>query len=159
MPSLDWPASDSWRGVVGGLRRRGPSRRLGTVADGDCRGVLFAAAEVADLTVEPTLRAEMSCHEVVAVLDLAAVDGDEDVLRLDAGLGRAAAGDDGADDDAAVREAVHAADSGGLLGLELDADGAADDLVLRSDEVVVDLGDGCWTAWRSRRPLSPADWV
>ncbi len=91
--------------------------------------------------MEPTLRAEMSCDEIVAVLDVAAVDGDDDVAGLEACLGCAAVGSDGGDHDS-VGEAVHATDRGVESGLEADADGAADDLVLGPDEHVVDAGDG-----------------
>ena len=44
-------------------------------------------------------------------------------------------------DDHAIREAVDAADRRGLARLELDADGAANDLMFRPDEHVVDIGD------------------
>ena len=79
-------------------------------------------------------------HHVVAVLDGAAVDGDDDVVRLQAGLGSAAARYDRRDHDTG-REAIHATDSGGLTGLELDADGAAGDLVVWPDEHVVDVDE------------------
>ena len=46
-----------------------------------------------------------------------------------------------ADDDAGL-ESVDAGDGAGQIGLEADADAAADDLVLGADELVVDVDDG-----------------
>ena len=79
--------------------------------------------------------------QLVTVLDGLAIDGDDDVAELNAGLGCALAGSDGVDQDAPVGEAVFAADRSGYVTLEADADGAAHDLVLRPDEHVVDVDD------------------
>ena len=79
-------------------------------------------------------------HQIVAVFDVAAVDRDEDVARLNARLGGAAVRGNDADDHT-VGEPVHATDRRGLSGLELNADGAANDFMFRSDEHVVDVGD------------------
>ena len=89
---------------------------LGAVGDGDVGGHLLAVAEVADGDRGADLAGGDVGDEVIAVLDLASVDGDEDVLGLESGLGCAASGDDRAYDDAAVGEAVDAADGRGGLG-------------------------------------------
>ena len=113
---------------------------FGAVADDDVGGLLFAVAEEAEFDRGAYVAGRDVGNEIVAVLDVASVDGDDDVAGLDAGLGRAAAGSDDADDNAAG-EAVDTAYRGGLSGLELDADGAANHLMFRPDEHVVDRGD------------------
>lgn len=111
------------------------------IADDDVSNRLLSVADVAKFDG----RADSTCgdivDQIVAALDVASIDGDEDVAGLNAGLGCALARNDRADDNA-VGEAVHAVDGGVDGGLEADADGAADDLMCRPDEIVIDLGDG-----------------
>ena len=93
------------------------------------------------VTELPTLRAEMSLDQVVAVLDVAPVDRDQDVAGFESSLGGAGVGHDRADHHASALESIDARHGGVLPGLELDADRAANHLVGGADEVVIDLGE------------------
>ena len=83
-------------------------------------------------TVEPGFLHGDDSDQIIAILDRLAVDGGDDVAGLEAGLGGGLAGADLADDDAGF-ESVDASDGAGQIGLEADADGAADDLVLGAE--------------------------
>src|ERR1039458_3546958 len=105
------------------------------------RGGAVGVAEVAQLHGRADLARGDVGDQLVTVLDGLAIDGEDDVPGLDAGLGGALAGGDGVDQDAAVGKAVFAADRSGQGTLEADANGAPHDLVLRPDEHVVDIDD------------------
>jgi len=114
---------------------------FGAVDDGNVGSALFAVTEIAKFDGGTNFTRGDVCDEIVAILDGAAVDGDDDIPGLETGFCGSAIGGDCADDDS-VGEAVHAVDGGVEVGLVADADGATDDLVLRPDEHVVDRGDG-----------------
>ena len=67
----------------------GERRELAAVADGDRGGLLLAVAQVAELDDAADLAGGDVFDQVVAVLDRAAVDGDDDVAGLEASLGGA----------------------------------------------------------------------
>src|SRR5580704_9625245 len=79
-------------------------------------------------------------HEIVTVLDIAAVDRNEYVAGLDASLCSTTVRSDDANDHT-VCKSIDATDCRGLCGLELDADRAANDLMFGADEHVVDVRD------------------
>jgi hypothetical protein len=64
-------------------------------------GVVFAGAQVADLDGRAYRPGGDVVDQIVAVLDLVACDGGEDVAGLDAGLGGSAVGGYDRDDDSA----------------------------------------------------------
>src|ERR1700738_829954 len=79
-------------------------------------------------------------HEIVTVLDIAAVDRNEYVAGLDASRGSTTVRSDDANDHT-VRKSIDATDCRRLCGLELDADRASNDLMFRTDEHVVHIRD------------------
>ena len=108
MPSLFWPRLPPGCGGVFVISSK-LGVGLGAIADGDVGGLLFAVAEVAELDHGTHVTGRDVIDEVVAVLDVAAVDGDDDVTGLKACFGGAAVWSDGGDHDS-VGEAVHASD-------------------------------------------------
>ena len=114
---------------------------LVAVADSDGGVALFAVAHVAETNAGSGAAAGDVVDEVVAILDGSAIDGDDDVAGLDAGLVCRATGLDLLDQ-YAVLESVDAVDGAGEAGAERDADRAARHLVAGADEVVVDRDDG-----------------
>src|SRR5215472_13816317 len=127
------------RGVV--LRDSLVGEDFIAVTDGDGGVLGLAVVQDADAYGGVGVAACDLIDEVVAVLDLAAVDGGDDVAGLEAGFIGGAAGLNGLDEHA-VLEVIDTVDRAGEALLELDADGAADDLVAGADEVVVDGDDG-----------------
>src|SRR5580658_5243902 len=114
---------------------------LVAVADAHGGVVRFAVAQEAEANRRTGLAAGDLIHQILAVLDGAAVDGGDDVAWLQSALVGRAAGLHLLNEYAAL-EAVDAVDRAGKPFAELDADGAACDLVAGADEIVVDVNDG-----------------
>src|SRR5437868_7630237 len=78
--------------------------------------------------------------QIVTVFDIATVDRDKNVARLNASLSSAAVWGDHTNDHA-VGEPIDTTDCRGLGCLKLDTDGATNDFMFGSDEHVVDVRD------------------
>ena len=84
---------------------------LGAVRDADIECERLAATQDAETHGGTGLLVGDDADELITILDGLAIDGGNDVLGLDASLGRGAVGRDGGDQNTAVGEAIDAADS------------------------------------------------
>src|SRR5580704_5057835 len=115
--------------------------QLGAIRDGDSYFLLLAVANITDHDFGAGLAAGDVGDQFVAILDGLAIDGNDGVAYLEAGLISRSAGNDAGDGDAALY-AINARDGGIFLRGELNTDRAAGDAMIRSDELVVDGDHG-----------------
>src|ERR1700691_3185995 len=115
-------------------------KHLIAVADGDSGILRLAIAYVAQPDGRTGPAAGDFVYQVIAILDIPAVDSGDDVSRLETSFICRAAHLHLLHQDA-ILETIDAIDSTRKLCVELNSNGAARDLVSGADEVVVDRDD------------------